>query len=355
MGGVGKCFGVALIALGGLSAVFGIVSIFLCQSDLKYVGAPLWSGIFLMITGAVGLGTGFRPKSNGWLTAFLVLSVLSLVVVACSFVILICGVVYDSYMYNYYDDSYNYYDYPKRQDHLNWPDIPHMFGDYSEGDSYGSSSRWNGEFDDMDDLQDHLNLPNGWNTRPDELQDWLDSLANQDIENLDLPENWEDWYLFLQNWLNEHREEEVEGEDEEETRHGGGGGRHRPIHNGDRDGDNMMEYADDYSYDWGSYDHHVSTALYGVTIILTFIELVVLFAGSVASCCGLCNSTTSNMVSSNRLVEGTAPRDTSQFSMNTSSGVGRHRARGGCRPLEKVRGVGVGAPSYPSLLVHHID
>ncbi|XP_078602201.1 uncharacterized protein LOC144876599 [Branchiostoma floridae x Branchiostoma japonicum] len=85
----GSCvlgLGWTLIVLGSLSAILGISATAAFVPDNPYftfhkIGAPIWSGILVIITGIVGVFSGKSPTNKGLMAAFLPLSI---------FVILVC-------------------------------------------------------------------------------------------------------------------------------------------------------------------------------------------------------------------------------------------------------------------------
>ncbi|XP_035681681.1 uncharacterized protein LOC118419420 [Branchiostoma floridae] len=85
----GSCvlgLGWTLIVLGSLSVILGISATAAFVPDNPYftfhkIGAPIWSGILVIITGIVGVFSGKSPTNKGLMAAFLPLSI---------FVILVC-------------------------------------------------------------------------------------------------------------------------------------------------------------------------------------------------------------------------------------------------------------------------
>ena len=267
---VGKCLGKVLIGLGTLSIIFGIAAIPVCISEVKYLGAPIWSGLFVLITGVVGLMSGHR-KTNGWMTAFLVMSVLALMVVVTAAVFTLDGVAEDVGIVEDWDEK----DYDK-----------------------GGLSGWLDE-DKLAELkEDGLNLPDG--LTEEEIEEWIDR--------------------FIPGGDAEEDEGDEEEDDDAETRgrhHHGHHGRPRPDHHGD--GHSSDHHEDSHGgswWDWaepwlgGDSDSHsdgsssshesykdyddeksvyrTSVAMFSVALVIGFLECIAAFASAVAACCGLC-------------------------------------------------------------------
>ncbi|CAH1267838.1 Hypp3795 [Branchiostoma lanceolatum] len=84
----GSCvlgLGVTFIVLGSLSLILGIAANAAFDSDYHFtfhkIGAPIWSGILVIITGIIGVFSGKSPTNKGLMAAFLPFSI---------FVILLC-------------------------------------------------------------------------------------------------------------------------------------------------------------------------------------------------------------------------------------------------------------------------
>ncbi|XP_002734636.1 uncharacterized protein LOC100373964 [Saccoglossus kowalevskii] len=69
-------FGIALIILGTLAIIFGIVPISIGCFPTSYIGTGIWTGIFVIVTGILVCVSGFK-KSNCSIIANMVLSIIA--------------------------------------------------------------------------------------------------------------------------------------------------------------------------------------------------------------------------------------------------------------------------------------
>ncbi|XP_070571550.1 uncharacterized protein [Ptychodera flava] len=295
--GCSKGLGKALILLGSLSMILGIASIPVCMSEIKYLGAPIWSGFFIIVTGFVGVMSTCRKRTNAWLTSFLVLSVIAVIVVFTAWVWTATAIRMD--MKLYYDDDYE---------------------SYSDEDYFSDS----GDIEDdlrgwLHDLEDE-EFPHNFDDMKDMIPDSLEEVLEEFEELKDMEDGeWEEW---IDDFMNEgSKEEEYEGEwegeedgDEAETRARSGHGRHRPRPGGHHETDSK-ERSHENSEDWhegedwfgwhgsdgDSYEEkkeedelkssfRTSIAMFSVTMILAFVEVILVFAAAVSACCGLCKT-----------------------------------------------------------------
>ncbi|XP_077995559.1 uncharacterized protein LOC144449030 [Glandiceps talaboti] len=334
-GGATKGLGTILIVFGGLSVIFGVVSIPVCVSDAKYLGAPIWSGFFVVLTGAIGLMSGYRPKSGSWMTAFLVMSVLGIMIVFAAWIATVVGIVKDSHGlnndYTYYHDEYelSWYEDRDEKDETN-DELMEFLGDHLNLNLPEDFDT--GELEDMfHEFMENEEWPEDFDIgeeEVDEVNEWLHDNIGDDVN---LPEDFDgDDIEELVDILTEHFEEDEEddddGDDDDdddddderdgETRH-----RQHGDHDGDRprpdghdeadwmdydndpwfdDNDSKKKHGDDYEDSWGKHedydsewnDYQTSIALFSVSMVLAFIELILVFSAAISACCGLCTPST---------------------------------------------------------------
>ncbi|XP_019633806.1 PREDICTED: uncharacterized protein LOC109477179 [Branchiostoma belcheri] len=111
----GKCMrrmGWNLVVMGFLSITLGIAAdaTFASMGDnwetFHYISAPIWNGVFVVITGILAINSGNRPTSKDLMIAVMVLGICTILTALCCFSLAIVGSIYSSYDYDY-DDGCN--------------------------------------------------------------------------------------------------------------------------------------------------------------------------------------------------------------------------------------------------------
>ncbi|XP_019633744.1 PREDICTED: uncharacterized protein LOC109477126 [Branchiostoma belcheri] len=107
--------GWALVILGSLSIVLGSVAdaIFSTMQVLTffhYSSGPIWSGVFVVVTGILGIFSGKHANNKCLISAFLVLAIFSILSTATCIGLAGIGIILDgNYCYTYiYDDQGRY-------------------------------------------------------------------------------------------------------------------------------------------------------------------------------------------------------------------------------------------------------
>ncbi|XP_078679024.1 uncharacterized protein LOC144914743 [Branchiostoma floridae x Branchiostoma belcheri] len=109
----GKCMrrmGWTLVVMGFLSITLGIAAdvTFAYNGDSRetfhYISAPIWNGVFVVITGALAINSGKRPTSTDLMIAVMVLGICTILTALCCFSLAIVGSIY---MYSSYFDECN--------------------------------------------------------------------------------------------------------------------------------------------------------------------------------------------------------------------------------------------------------
>ncbi|XP_078702513.1 uncharacterized protein LOC144928192 isoform X6 [Branchiostoma floridae x Branchiostoma belcheri] len=93
--------GWTLLVLGTLSIILGTAAVATMASKnrptfLTYIAGPIWSGIFVLSTGILGVVSGKNPKNNCLIVAFMVLGIFTILATFCSFGLAVTGAIVDS-------------------------------------------------------------------------------------------------------------------------------------------------------------------------------------------------------------------------------------------------------------------
>ncbi|XP_019633802.1 PREDICTED: uncharacterized protein LOC109477176 [Branchiostoma belcheri] len=94
--------GWALVVMGSLNIILGIAAdaafaSMRAYTTIHYVGAPIWNGIFVVITGILAINSGKKPTSNGLMVAVMVLGILTIISAICCFALGVGGAITDTY------------------------------------------------------------------------------------------------------------------------------------------------------------------------------------------------------------------------------------------------------------------
>ncbi|XP_035700200.1 uncharacterized protein LOC118432698 [Branchiostoma floridae] len=99
--------GWTLVALGTINIILGITAVAMFASKDRapvahLIGAPIWSGAFVLATGVVGVFSGRKPTNKCWIVALLVMGILAIILAVTCFSFAIIGAVVDEgQCYNY--------------------------------------------------------------------------------------------------------------------------------------------------------------------------------------------------------------------------------------------------------------
>ncbi|XP_019626135.1 PREDICTED: uncharacterized protein LOC109471285 isoform X7 [Branchiostoma belcheri] len=117
--------GWTLLVLGTLSIILGTAAVATMASKnrptfLTYIAGPIWSGIFVLITGILGVVSGKKPTNKCLIVAFMVLGIFTILATFCSFGLAVTGAIVDS-CYRHWLDYPDYHDYvfPSDYDYYN--------------------------------------------------------------------------------------------------------------------------------------------------------------------------------------------------------------------------------------------
>ncbi|XP_019633801.1 PREDICTED: uncharacterized protein LOC109477175 [Branchiostoma belcheri] len=105
--------GWTLVVMGSLNIILGIAADAAFGSMgayaiEHYVSAPIWNGIFVVITGILAINSGKKPTSKGLMVAVMVLGIFTIITAIGCFVIAFGGAASERYICPYYDDIYGY-------------------------------------------------------------------------------------------------------------------------------------------------------------------------------------------------------------------------------------------------------
>ncbi|XP_035681765.1 uncharacterized protein LOC118419480 isoform X1 [Branchiostoma floridae] len=111
--------GWTLVVLGTVSTILGTAAIAAMASReqatyLHYIAGPVWSGLFVLITGILGVLSGKKPTNRCLIVAFMVLGIFTILSTFCSFGLAVSGAIIDScYVYSpwHRDFHHDYVDY----------------------------------------------------------------------------------------------------------------------------------------------------------------------------------------------------------------------------------------------------
>ncbi|XP_078603052.1 uncharacterized protein LOC144877052 isoform X2 [Branchiostoma floridae x Branchiostoma japonicum] len=113
--------GWTLVVLGTVSTILGTAAIAAMASRghdtyMHYIAGPVWSGLFVMITGILGVVSGKKPTNRCLIVAFMVLGIFTILSTFCSFGLAVSGAMIDScnppwHRDYHHDYHYDYEDY----------------------------------------------------------------------------------------------------------------------------------------------------------------------------------------------------------------------------------------------------
>ncbi|XP_002735230.1 uncharacterized protein LOC100372273 [Saccoglossus kowalevskii] len=116
--------GISLIFLGLLSVVLGVMRIPLGLSPIKYASEQIWTGAFVAFTGVCSYVAGKATedtRNKGWLTTFLVFSIITVIISFAGWCLAITAVADERANYHWICDPYDiwrdcdYYELSTRQ------------------------------------------------------------------------------------------------------------------------------------------------------------------------------------------------------------------------------------------------
>ncbi|CAH1268729.1 Hypp3961 [Branchiostoma lanceolatum] len=108
--------GWTLVVLGTISTVLGTAAVATMAAKgqptyMHYIAGPIWSGVFVLITGILGVCSGKKPTNKCLIVAFMVLGIFTILATFCSFGLAVTGAIIDS-CYSYRPWNHYDYDYP---------------------------------------------------------------------------------------------------------------------------------------------------------------------------------------------------------------------------------------------------
>ncbi|XP_066285824.1 uncharacterized protein [Branchiostoma lanceolatum] len=105
--------GWTLVVLGAISTILGTAAVATMAAKgqptyMHYIAGPIWSGVFVLITGILGVCSGKKPTNKCLIVAFMVLGIFTILATFCGFGLAVTGAIIDS-CYSY--RPWNHYDY----------------------------------------------------------------------------------------------------------------------------------------------------------------------------------------------------------------------------------------------------
>ncbi|XP_078693862.1 uncharacterized protein LOC144923330 [Branchiostoma floridae x Branchiostoma belcheri] len=112
-GGCVHCLGWGLIVLGVVGAVLAVVlDVLYAQywfAPITLINAPIWAGVFVIVTGGLAVCSGRNPDKKGKMVAVLVLSIFATMAATCVWILAVIGVFIDGAQCEYFRQSPSYY------------------------------------------------------------------------------------------------------------------------------------------------------------------------------------------------------------------------------------------------------
>ncbi|XP_078702509.1 uncharacterized protein LOC144928192 isoform X2 [Branchiostoma floridae x Branchiostoma belcheri] len=152
--------GWTLLVLGTLSIILGTAAVATMASKnrptfLTYIAGPIWSGIFVLSTGILGVVSGKNPKNNCLIVAFMVLGIFTILATFCSFGLAVTGAIVDSCYWRWIGyrcgviyvnaSDYDYYNGTATNftafDYFDIDDPPEPVADYSDKDDCTTTAK----------------------------------------------------------------------------------------------------------------------------------------------------------------------------------------------------------------------